>query len=103
MRSSAISALETATWQLPTLPSAPQYWRCTPTESVPCFGKPVSSIARIPVRTGTAARSCVHTRSASQGESVMKCCRAWYWPGSLNRPCIACIDFRSLSFSRPSR
>ena len=76
VRSSAISALETATWQLPTLPSAPQYWRCTPTESVPCLGNPVSSMARMPARTGTTARSCVHTRSASHGESVMKCCRA---------------------------
>ena len=38
VRPSAINALETATWQLPIVPSAPQYWRCTPTDCVPCFG-----------------------------------------------------------------
>ena len=54
---SAINAVETATWQLATLPTAPQYCRCTPTEAVPCFGRPVSSIARIPWRTGISSRS----------------------------------------------
>ena len=43
VRPSAISALDTATWQLPILPSAPQYWRCTPTECTPFFKSPVSS------------------------------------------------------------
>jgi D-serine deaminase-like pyridoxal phosphate-dependent protein len=56
VRPSAINALDTATWQLPILPSAPQYWRCTPTDAVPCLGKPVSSSARIPVRIGTSVR-----------------------------------------------
>ena len=72
----AINALDTATWQLPIFPSAPQYCRCTPTECVPCFGKPVSSSARIPRRTGTAARNCVQTWVAFHGECVMKCCSA---------------------------
>ena len=52
VRPSAINALDTATWQLPIFPSAPQYCRCTPTECVPCFGKPVSSSARIPQTDG---------------------------------------------------
>ena len=51
-----------ATWQLPILPSAPQYCRCTPTERVPCLGNPVSSMARMPARTGTTARNCAQTR-----------------------------------------
>src|SRR3954453_22728347 len=33
----------------------------------------------------------------------MKCCNAWELTGSLSRPCIACIDLRSLSLNRPSR
>lgn len=30
----------------------------------------------------------------------MKCWSAWYVPGSVNRPCIACMDFRSLSLKQ---
>ena len=30
----------------------------------------------MPVRTGTCVRRCVHTRAASHGEWVMKCCSA---------------------------
>jgi hypothetical protein len=33
----------TATRQLSCLPNCPQYWRATPTECRPFFGKPVSS------------------------------------------------------------
>ena len=74
VRSSAINALDTATWQFPILPSAPQYCRCTPTEWVPCLGKPVSSRAKRPVRTGISVSSRAQTWSARQGEWVMK----WY-------------------------
>jgi len=42
-RSLAIERL-TATWQLSVLPSRPQYWRATPTECVPFFAYPVSSM-----------------------------------------------------------
>ncbi len=35
-----------ATWQLAILPSVPEYCRCTPTECVPCLGKPVSSMSQ---------------------------------------------------------
>ena len=35
----------TPIWQLPTLPSAPEYIRATPGESEPSLGKPTSSIA----------------------------------------------------------
>ena len=33
------SAAVTATWQLPILPSVPEYWRCTPTDARPLLGK----------------------------------------------------------------
>ena len=67
------SATVTATWQLATLPSAPQYCRATPTECVPCLGKLVSSRISTPRRSGTTARRRRHTGSASQGAWVMKC------------------------------
>jgi hypothetical protein len=75
-RPSAISALETATWPFPIFPKAPQYWRLTPTKCRPCLGRPVSSIANTPRRTGICVRNWVHARAASHGESVMKCCNA---------------------------
>jgi hypothetical protein len=46
------------------------------TDCWPCLGKLVSSSARMPLPIGTTARSRIHSGSASQGESVMKCCRA---------------------------
>jgi hypothetical protein len=42
--SSVAAFTDTATWQLPTLPNEPEYWRATPTECLPNFGNPVSSI-----------------------------------------------------------
>lgn len=47
------NATVTATWQFATLSSVPQYWRATPTEAVPCFGKLVPSRINTPVRSGT--------------------------------------------------
>ena len=96
------SAAVTATWQLATLPSAPQYCRATPTEWGPDFGKLVSSRIKIPVRCGTTARRRRHTTSASHGACVMKCWNAWYDVGSLIRSSIADIDLRALSPSSPS-
>ena len=49
----------------------------TPTEWVPCLGKPVSSTARMPRRSGVISRKRVHIGPAGHGESVMKCCSAW--------------------------
>jgi hypothetical protein len=56
-----------------------------------------------PWRAGTAARNCVQSASAAQGERGTKCCHAWYDAESLRRPCIAYLDFRSLSVNNPSR
>ena len=75
-RWSAQSAAVTATWQLATLPSAPQYWRATATEWRPAFGKLVSSRIRMPVRAGVMRRNRRHTISASHGACVMKCWNA---------------------------
>ncbi len=36
----------TTSWQLAVLPSAPQYWRCTPAEWLPALGKLVSSMTQ---------------------------------------------------------
>jgi hypothetical protein len=69
-------ATVTAVWQLAIFPSAPQYWRATPTEWSPCFGKLVPSRMSTPVRSGMVARRCRHTRSADHGASVMKCWNA---------------------------
>jgi len=71
----AIKAVDTATWQFATLPSAPQYCRWTPTDAVPCFGNPVSSIAKIPRRTGISSRRRRQNGRTSQVECVMKCCK----------------------------
>jgi hypothetical protein len=56
----------------------------------------------MPRRSGSTARRQRHTTSASHGASVMKCCNAWYEPGSVTRANIADIDLRGLSPSRPS-
>ena len=49
----SVSQQVTASWPWPTLPSVPDYCRATPTEAVPCPGKPVSST------TNTASPSVV--------------------------------------------
>jgi hypothetical protein len=73
----AINAVETAIWQLAILPSAPQYCRCTPTERSPCFGNPVSSIAKIPALTGIRGRSSCQNGRTAHDECVMKCWSPW--------------------------
>src|SRR3954465_2399797 len=40
---SVTAEIDTPTWQLPTLPSVPEYCRATPGEAVPSLTKPVSS------------------------------------------------------------
>jgi hypothetical protein len=73
-RSAPSSTVDTATWQFAILLSAPQYWRVTPTERLPCLRKLVSSSARMPVRTGTSARSRAHTGFVSRrvGDEVLE-------------------------------
>src|SRR3954452_16360136 len=40
---SVTAQIETPIWQLPTLPSVPEYCRATPGEALPSLGNPVSS------------------------------------------------------------
>lgn len=40
---SVAACTDTAIWQLPILPSVPEYCRATPGDAVPTFGNPVSS------------------------------------------------------------
>ena len=73
----------TATWQFAVLPSVPEYWRSTPTECEPCFGKPVSSITHIASGSNSltirpANRS--HTGSQSHGLCPTNCCIACSLP-----------------------
>jgi hypothetical protein len=63
-----ISRLDTATWQLPVLPSVPEYWRLTPTACFPCFGNPVSSIAITPRRSGITSFKRSHRGWSCHGE-----------------------------------
>ena len=61
--------VDTATWQLAILPSAPVYCRFTPTECFACFGELVSSSARIaacapePAPAGASTRALPPTAS----------------------------------------
>src|SRR3954471_21656109 len=62
----AVTALmETPTWQLATLPNAPQYWRATPTDIRPNFGKPVSSITHASGAISALILTAKHSRTAS--------------------------------------
>ena len=49
-RSVPVHQLDKATWQLSCLPNIPQYCRATPTECLPFFGNPVSSMIHQPPR-----------------------------------------------------
>jgi len=70
---------DTPSWQLPVLPSVPEYWRCTPTECSPSLGKPVSSIVHTVGASAPTSRSARRRRTGrqSQGETAMKWCSAW--------------------------
>src|SRR3954465_13893705 len=52
------SVSETSAWQLARLPSWPQYCRATPTESVPFFGRAVSSITNTASGPPTRRSAC---------------------------------------------
>src|SRR3954465_11790652 len=73
----------TATRQLARLPRWPQYWRATPTESLPFFGSPVSST--IQARTGprssiagsAEARTAASRAASSQAALATKWCKDW--------------------------
>ena len=63
-------------WQLPRLPSAPQYIRATPGESYPSFGNPTSSIAYAFGAMCAAAQQAMRSRTSLQShvEEETNCC-----------------------------
>jgi hypothetical protein len=63
-------------WQLPILPSVPEYWRFTPGECFPSFTIPVSSTiqATTPIRGATRSAHAPINSSGCQGESARNCC-----------------------------
>jgi hypothetical protein len=70
---------ETPIWQLPTLPSVPEYWRLTPGERLPSFGNPVSSSthASTSISGHTRSPTARTTSAGSHGLSVRNCCIDW--------------------------
>jgi hypothetical protein len=96
--------IETPTWQLPTLPSAPQYWRATPTDLFPNLGKPVSSITHASGQISASMRnaSARRTGSGRHGDWLTNCCRHCSSPSS-RRAAIGSIDLRLPSSIRPRR
>lgn len=65
---STINAVGMPTLQLPALPSSPQHFRVITIDWVSCFENSVSSIARMPLRSGTTARTRAHTGPTAYGE-----------------------------------
>jgi len=97
---------ETSAWQFARLPRSPQYWRCTPTESLPCFTRAVSSTTSTAPGPPT-SRSAVRASSASsgsvaQGEAAMKWCGCGTSPGA-TRAAIGSTLLRLPGSSRPFR
>src|SRR5260370_38840490 len=99
------SALPT-TWQLPILPSMPEYCAAPPTDSVPFLGNPVSSKTSTPLFGGwmTSRRltRASSRASASQVASLSECCKS-----SVERPTTAAAMVSAVlcgrSVSRPVR
>lgn len=77
------SVSETRTWQLARLPSAPRYWRATPTESLPCLGRAVSSTTRTasgPPTSASALSTGVRREGASSQAALATKWGSWSWP-----------------------
>jgi hypothetical protein len=70
--------MDTPTWQLATLPSAPQYCGATPTDQRPNLGKPVSSMTHACGPMAAVIRSARRRRTGvgSHGDWLTNCCSA---------------------------
>jgi hypothetical protein len=55
-------------WQLAVLPSLPEYWPLTPTECVPCLGKPVSSTTHAVGPSAAVSTSARRRRTGRQSQ-----------------------------------
>src|SRR5205085_2020984 len=73
---SVTAQIDTPIWQLPTLPSVPEYCRATPGEAVPSLTKPVSSTTHACGAITSIARraSRCRTGSTAQVEEERNCC-----------------------------
>ena len=91
----------TPIWQLPTLPSVPEYCRATPGEAVPNLGKPVSSTTHASGAITSTARRASRSRTGStaQVEEETNCCSPC--SSTPSRWAIGCIDLRRPSSSNP--
>jgi hypothetical protein len=101
----SVAALtDTPTWQLATLPSAPQYWCATPTECRPNFGKPVSSTIHTsgPISRCIRRASRALTGSQAHGDWLTNCCRHCSSPSG-SRSAIGSIDLRRPSSISPRK
>src|SRR5258705_749868 len=67
------SAAVVATWQLAILPKAPQYWRATPTEGGPRFGKLVPARVNTPRPSGNTSVKRPQIPSAVHRPYVEEC------------------------------
>ena len=70
----------TPTWEFSTLPMFPQYCRFTPTDFVPAFGLPHSSITRVPffpISRHPESRIQFRRARVSQGDCDKKWLNAW--------------------------
>jgi hypothetical protein len=65
--------MDTPTWQLATLPSAPQSWGATPTDQRPNLGKAVSSM------THACGWMAVVMRAASRRRTAVGSQGDWWW------------------------
>jgi hypothetical protein len=76
---SVTAQIETPIWQLPTLPSVPEYCRATPGEARPSLGNPVSSITQASAAITATARRASRSRTGSttQVEEQTNCCSPW--------------------------
>ena len=73
---SVTACTETPIWQLPTLPSVPEYCRATPGEAVPSLTNPGSSTTHATGSITSTARAASRRRTGStaQVEEERNCC-----------------------------
>src|SRR3954454_20326507 len=65
---SVTAQIDTPIWQLPTLPSVPEYCRATPGEAVPSLRQPVSSTTHASGAITSIARRASRSRTGSTAQ-----------------------------------
>jgi hypothetical protein len=91
----------TPIWQLPTLPSVPEYCRATPGEAVPSLTNPVSSTTHASGAITSTARRASRSRTGStaQVDDETNCCSPC--SSTPRRSAIGCIGLRRPSSNNP--